>query len=52
MLGKPYEIEWQLKADGAYATSGGRDRIWRSWSPQDERLSALHYQYELGEVEP
>ena len=46
------EIAWQLQTDGTYTTSGGRERIWRSWSPQDEQLSALQYQYELGEVEP
>lgn len=45
------EIEWQLEVDGAFKTAGGRKRIWRSWSPQDERLSAVQFQYELGESE-
>jgi hypothetical protein len=45
------EIEWLIKANGTYTTSGGRERIWRSWSPKDEQLSALQYQCELGEVE-
>lgn len=46
------EIEWQLKADGSYTTDGGRKRIWRSWSPEDEQLAPLQYQYDLGEVKP
>ncbi|WP_433781587.1 protein NO VEIN domain-containing protein [Actinomycetospora sp. CA-101289] len=43
------EIEWRAEAEGTYTTAGGRWRIWRSWSPQDEQLSALQFLYDLGE---
>jgi hypothetical protein len=45
------EIKFHADSDGTYTTEGGRERIWESWSPRDEHLTALQYQYELGETE-
>lgn len=42
------EIEWKVSPDGAYTTSGGRQRLWGPWRPQDEDLTPIQYQYQLG----
>lgn len=40
-------IEWTRHKDGSVTTSGGRLRVWSSWSPEASSLTARTYAYLL-----
>jgi hypothetical protein len=40
-------IEWTRQKDASITTSGGRLRVWSSWSPEQDSLTARTYAYLL-----
>jgi hypothetical protein len=41
------DIEWSRNADGSVTTAGGRLRVWRDWTPQDDALEPRKFAYSL-----
>ena len=40
-------VQIEVQSDGSAKATGGRERVWRNWMPEDSDLEAIEYRYRL-----